>query len=93
MLPAQGVRPKHKRAGADGRFIVNESGQLNGERVRKLLGETCALDNTQIATLTEGINALADLAVRAFVEQRERVKIDASELPSKSVEEPMLAAA
>jgi hypothetical protein len=47
----------------------SEAGRLSSTKVRKILGEQCALDDTQIENLTDGAWALADFAVIAFAEQ------------------------
>ena len=43
------------------------------------MGEQCALDDTLIEKLTDGVNALADFAVIAFAEQRKQCSMVASE--------------
>ena len=62
-----------------GRRDEDEAGRLSSTRVRKLLGEQCKLNDTQIEELTDGLCALADFAVDAFVEQRKHRSIIASE--------------
>jgi hypothetical protein len=58
----------------------NESGRLNSKRVRELLGNDCILDQAQIEELADGLSALADFAVTAFVEKRKQ-KPSVSEQP------------
>jgi hypothetical protein len=78
MSSSQRVRPSTVQV-QTGRFDNNESGRLSSYRLRKLLGENCTLDNTQLEALTEELCALADFTVTAFVEQRKRQKIEVSE--------------
>ena len=44
----------------------SEAVRLSSTKVRKILGEQCALDDIQIENLTDGAWALADFAVIAF---------------------------
>lgn len=76
-----------------GRFDYNESGRLSSDSARKLLGEKCILNQTQLEELTDGLCALADFAVTVFVEQRKRCKTAASEqpMPILEVTEPVSA--
>lgn len=64
-----------------GRLTSSEAGRLSSTKVRKILGEHCALDNTEIEELTDGLYALADFAVVAFTEQREQCSMIAPEQP------------
>lgn len=64
-----------------GRLNSSEAGRLNSTKVRKILGEQCALDDIQIENLTDGAWALADFAVIAFAAQREQCSMIASEQP------------
>ena len=58
-----------------------ESERLSSDRVRKLLGEGCTLTDAQIEELTDGLCALAEFTVTAFVEQRRQRKTVASDQP------------
>lgn len=64
-----------------GRLTSSEAGRLNSTKVGKILGEQCALDDTPIEKLTDGIHALADFAVIAFAEQRKQRSMVTSEQP------------
>jgi hypothetical protein len=80
MSSSERVRPSANECKRrTGRFDHNEPGRLSSNRVRKLLGERCTLDDTQIEELTDGLCALAEIAVTAFVEQRKQRKTVASE--------------
>ncbi len=62
-----------------GRLTSSGAGRLSSTRVRKILGEQCALDDIQLEKLTDGAWALADFAVIAFAEQRKQCSMVASE--------------
>jgi len=74
-----------------GCFDHRESGQRNSEKVRKILGENCTLDQSQLEQLTDGIYALADFVVTAFVEQR-KLRKTTSEQPALDTFLPLGAA-
>ncbi len=80
MSSSQRVRPS-TIVQVHGRFDYSESGRLSSHRLRKLLGENCTLDDTQLEALSDGLCALADFAVTAFAEQRKQQKTDVSEQP------------
>jgi hypothetical protein len=83
MSSSQRVRPSIpvRSQVQPGRFDYSESGRLNSNRVRKLLGENCTLSDSQIEELTDGLHALAELTVAAFAEQRRQRKMAVSEQP------------